>query len=267
MDSRPTAAAKKMLDRCQTKQIREEGYLIMPDRIPDSLLKIVKRRVDELFESEGESAGSEFKQEPGCRRLANLVNKGAVFQQVISYPDVMSVVGEVLGSYKLSSLNVRRVEPKSGRRQPLHADMSAVPDDRGYWVCNTLWMLDDITAANGALRVVPGSHRIGRLPSEVMRDPLDPHPDECLVTGAAGTVVIVNAHLWHGGIENTTGQSRTAMHAFYCRRDKPQQQYQKQLLDPDLQQSLTPALRHLLALDDSLNDRLSADVSVRSFMK
>jgi hypothetical protein len=57
------------------------------------------------------------------------------------------------------------------------------------------------------------------------------------------------------------------MHAFYCRRDKPQQQYQKGLLDADVQAGLSPELRALLALDDPLNDEISANVAVRSFMK
>ena len=58
------------------------------------------------------------------------------------------------------------------------------------------------------------------------------------------------------------------MHAFYCRHDKPQQQYQKHLLDADVQAALSPELRDLLAIDDPLNDELSANVVVRSgFMK
>jgi hypothetical protein len=58
------------------------------------------------------------------------------------------------------------------------------------------------------------------------------------------------------------------MHAFYCRRDKPQQQYQKKLLGADLQASLPPELRDILALDDPLNDELSASVIVKSgFLK
>ena len=88
------------------------------------------------------------------------------------------------------------------------------------------------------------------------------------MTGRAGGVVIMNAHLWHGGTANRTAAPRLAMHAFYCRRDKPQQQYQKKLLRPEVQAALSPELRELLALDDPLNDELSANVAVRSgFMK
>jgi ectoine hydroxylase-related dioxygenase (phytanoyl-CoA dioxygenase family) len=95
-----------------------------------------------------------------------------------------------------------------------------------------------------------------------------PHPDDVLLLGKAGSIAIMNAHLWHGGTANRSASPRLALHAFYCRRDKPQQQYQKQLLRPDVQARLSLDVRQLLALDDPLNDELSANVTVRSgFMK
>src|SRR5262249_3855892 len=154
------------------------------------------------------------------------------------------------------------VNPGGQGRQPLHADMGALPDQHGFWVCNTVWMLDDYTPDNGALRLVPGSHRWGQLPQQALADPLAPYPDEVLVTGRAGTVVVMNAHLWHGGTANRTDQPRPAVHVFFCRRDRPQQQYQKRLLRPEVQRLLTPQLRELLALDDPLNDQISAEVAV-----
>jgi ectoine hydroxylase-related dioxygenase (phytanoyl-CoA dioxygenase family) len=247
----------------------EEGYVLLEDFMDAGPLAELRQRVEELFAEEGEHAGTEFKPEPGCRRLANLVDKGDVFRSVIALPRLLEYVRHVLGpEFKLSSLNVRSVNPNGTGAQPLHADMAAVADEKGYWVCNTVWMLDDFTAANGALRVVPGSHRWQRLPQQVLADPVAPHPEEVLVTGRAGTVVVQNAHVWHGGTANQTSAPRTAVHAFYCRRDKPQQQYQKRLLRPEVKQVLSPQLRHLLALDDPLNDQLSAEVPVRSgFLK
>ena len=142
--------------------------------------------------------------------------------------------------------------------------MSAIPDELGNWVCNAVWMLDDFTTENGATRVIPGSHKWGRRPQDVLEDPLAPHPQEVLVLGRAGSIAVMNAHAWHGGTANRTPAPRLAMHAFYCRRDKPQQQYQKQLLRREVQESLSPELREMLALDDPLNDAVSATVSVRS---
>jgi ectoine hydroxylase-related dioxygenase (phytanoyl-CoA dioxygenase family) len=257
------------LSDTEKQQLDEHGYLLLADFMSGGLLDELRRLVERLFAEEGDRAGSEFKPEPGCRRLANLVDKGEVFQSIITLPRILARVGHVLGPrFKLSSLNARSVNPGGSGRQPLHTDMSAIPDEKGYWVCNTVWMLDDYTPNNGALRVVPGSHRWGQLPRDVLADPLAPHPEEVLITGRAGTVVVINAHLWHSGMANQTDQPRTAVHGFYCRRDKPQQQYQKRLLHPEVQQALPPHLRDLLALDDPLNDQLSSDPAVRSgFLK
>lgn len=247
----------------------EQGYLVLENFMGEELLEEVRTRVEELLSEEGEAAGSEFKQEPFTRRLANLVNKGEVFQRVVAMPKVLECVGHVLGPrFKLSSLNVRSANPHSDWIQPFHADVGAITDEKGYWVCNSVWMLDDFTPKNGAIRMVTGSHRWGRLPQDVLPDPMAPHPDEILLTGQAGTVVIMNAHMWHGATANRTSRQRRAMHGFYTRWDKPQQQYQKKLLNPDVQRRLSPELRKLLALDDALNDELSSSMSNRSgFLK
>ena len=253
----------------ERSQLDQQGFLILENYMGHRLLAELRERIEQLFLSEGEHAGSEFKQEEQTQRLANLVDKGEVFQRAIALPEILEGIGQVLGpQFKLSSLNARSANPHSTWVQPLHADMGAIPDEKGYWVANTVWMLDDFTQENGAIRMVPGSHRSGKLPQQALTDLQAPHPDEILITGTAGTVVVMNAHLWHGGTANRTARPRCAMHAFYARWDKPQQQYQKQLLRPEVQAKLTPALRRLLALDDPLNDQLSSCVERTSgFLK
>jgi ectoine hydroxylase-related dioxygenase (phytanoyl-CoA dioxygenase family) len=251
------------------QQLDRDGYLVLENFMGDALLHELRTRVEDLFRSEGDQAGAEFKQEEQTQRLANLVDKGEVFGRAIAMREILDCVGHVLGpEFKLSSLNVRSANPLSTWVQPLHCDMAAIADDRGYWVTNTVWMLDDFTLENGPTRLIPGSHRWGRLPQQSLADPRAPHPDEILLTGKAGTVVVMNAHLWHGGTANRTERPRCAMHGFYARSDKPQQQYQKRLLRPEVQKTLPPELRRLLALDDIRNDELSANVGVTSgFMK
>jgi ectoine hydroxylase-related dioxygenase (phytanoyl-CoA dioxygenase family) len=253
----------------EQRQLDDEGYVVLDACMGPDLLTALRARILELFDQEGERAGSEFKTEEHARRLANLVNKGEVFRRAILLPPVIERVRHVLGNdCKLSSLNARSADPNSEVGQPLHVDMGAIPDEKGYWVCNTVWMLDDFTHDNGPTRMVPGSHKWGTRPQDVVADPLAPHPHEVLLTGKAGSIAVMNAHMWHGGTANRTAAPRLAMHGFYCRRDKPQQQYQKQLLDPAVQAALSPDLRRILALDDQLNDELSATVTVRSgFMK
>lgn len=245
------------------------GYAVFPDFMGADLLNELRSRTEELFETEGENAGSEFRQEPHSRRLANLVAKGKVFQTIAALPEILEYVSAVVGPrLKLSSLNARSANPNSWSRQPLHIDMGLLPDERGYSVCNTVWMLDPFTPKNGALRVIPGSHRWGKRPQDELSNLEAPHPQEVLVTGKAGTVVVMNAHLWHGGTENSTSAPRTAVHGFYCRWDIPQQQYQKALIPPEVQARFPPKLRAVLALDDRRNDEISSATTKQSgFLK
>jgi ectoine hydroxylase-related dioxygenase (phytanoyl-CoA dioxygenase family) len=251
------------------RELAETGFAVLEDYMGAAMLENMRARVDALLEEEGAAAGSEFKTEENARRLANLVDKGEVFREAVSRKEMLDLVESVLGEgFKLSSLNMRSANPHSSSVQPFHIDMGLLPDKKGYAVCNCVWMLDDFTLENGALRVIPGSHNWGKKPQDELADPYAPHPQELLVTGKAGTVVVMNAHAWHGGTANRTDKERRALHSFFCRRDIPQQQYQKKLLRPETQSALTPELRKILAIDDPLNDELSAVGSGQSgFMK
>ena len=253
-----------MLTAVARHKLEQDGFLIFPSLLSPEQVAAFNTRVEELFALEGDSSGSEFRTEPGARRIANAVDKGELFEAVIETPDVLEAIEAVLGpDFKLSSLNIRSANPHNGSAQPLHVDSGALPDALGNSVCNSVWMLDDFTERNGALRVVPGSHKWGRLPEAGAK------PDgEMLVTGKAGDVVVMNAHMWHGGSENFTDHQRRAMHVYYTRGDKPQQQYQKRLVRSEVQAKLSPLGRKLLALDDPRNDELSATGSGASgFMK
>jgi len=253
----------------QKHDLDTAGYVVLDRLLSPELLAQVRDRVEQLYAEEGENAGSEFRKEAGARRLANLVDKGAIFEKLVAMPEVLELVGHVLGSdFKLSSFNARSTDPFCKDAQPLHCDAGALPDESGYSVCNTIWLLDDFTPKNGATRVIPGSQKWKQLPQEALADPAAKHPQEVLVLGPAGSVVVMNTHAWHGGTANLTAAPRRALHIFYCRNDKPQQQYQKKLLRPETQAHVNPQLRRILALDDPLNDQLSSvGASASGFLK
>jgi ectoine hydroxylase-related dioxygenase (phytanoyl-CoA dioxygenase family) len=120
-----------------------------------------------------------------------------------------------------------------------------------YYVCNSIWLLDDFTEENGATRVVPGSHRSGRMPSDDMQDTAAAHPDQKLLIAPAGTVVIFNSHTWHGGTTNRTDRPRRALHSYFCRRDQPPQLDQKKHIRPATLVRLSHAARWILDVSDS----------------
>jgi ectoine hydroxylase-related dioxygenase (phytanoyl-CoA dioxygenase family) len=67
------------------------------------------------------------------------------------------------------------------------------------------------------------------------------HPDEVLLLAPAGTVVVFNSHLWHGGTLNRSSLPRRAMHSYFTRRANGQQLDQKKYVRPETLARLTPA--------------------------
>jgi hypothetical protein len=126
-----TAAAKRkgvvaMLEASEKRQLDELGYLVLPGFVPPPMLTELRDRVEALWAQEGAEAGSEFRHEPGARRLANLVDKGAIFAALVSMPKILECMAHVIGpQYKLSSLNARSTNPNHGDSQPWHADTGA----------------------------------------------------------------------------------------------------------------------------------------------
>ncbi|MEM9142581.1 MAG: phytanoyl-CoA dioxygenase family protein [Bacteroidota bacterium] len=226
MDTKDSLLTPDEIDRLAQHGFLGLGQLLSPDEV-----HAVNRRIDELIAEEGDNAGSELfdskfirhPKEQGADRLADLVNKGAIFDRFYTHPKILAAIQAVLGDqFKLSSLNYRAARPGKGL-QKLHVDYGNTVAEGAYRVCNTLWLLDDFTEDNGATRIVPGTHKSKVLPHEVMEDPMETHPDEIKVLAPAGFVFIFNSHVWHGGTTNQTDRFRRSIHSYFCVRDQPQQ--------------------------------------------
>lgn len=218
--------------------LEKNGYLNLGPLLTPEEVKAVNNRITELLTEEGENAGSELAdskyirhpKEEGADRLADLVNKGEVFDVFYTHPKVLAAMEAVLGQeYKLSSLNYRAAKPGKGL-QKLHVDFKNAVANGGYKVCNSIWLLDDFTNFNGATRIVPGTHKHSQLPDEVLENPFDTHPEELIINAPAGSVVIFNSHVWHGGTTNTTDKDRRSIHSYFCAADQPQQVDQSRYL-------------------------------------
>jgi ectoine hydroxylase-related dioxygenase (phytanoyl-CoA dioxygenase family) len=208
----------------------QNGYMPLLGLLSAEQVQALASRLEELARAEGDHAGLEAHQEVGTTRLANIVDKGPIFEICFTHPRVLAAMAHVLQKdFKLSSLNARFALPGEGL-QHLHADWRGAVQPGEFEVCNSIWLLDDFTADNGATRVVPGSHNWSKMPRDLMADPKAAHPDEILLTAPAGTVVIFNSHTWHGGTLNRTNQPRRAMHSYFTRRHNPQQTDQRKHL-------------------------------------
>jgi ectoine hydroxylase-related dioxygenase (phytanoyl-CoA dioxygenase family) len=214
---------------------------------------MILSRLEELWEAEGDQAGEENYIEPGVRRLANLANKGEIFRELYAHPQVLEVVEAVMGpDIRASMVNARDVPPHTGVRMPFHmdSDRGRVRDEKGYSAATAIWMLDEFTAANGATAFVPGSHLFGKSPREILSDLNAAHPDEIVIEGQPGDVLVFNGHCWHAGRPNETDRHRRAILIHYLRADVPRPENRRQHLDADRGAMLSLRDRELLGLDD-----------------
>lgn len=244
----------KMLSKDEIQTLDRDGYLGLGQLLSTFEVQAVNDRIDELISQEGENAGSELfdskyirhPKEAGADRLADLVNKGAIFDQFYTHPKILVAIEAVLGSqYKLSSLNYRAAKPGQGL-QKLHVDYGNAVPKGGYKVCNTIWLLDDFAANNGATRIVPGTHKSKVLPQDAMEDPNLAHPNEIKIIAPAGSVFIFNSHVWHGGTTNHTQNYRRSIHSYFCTTDQPQQLDQRSYITEETMGRIPPLAKKIL---------------------
>ncbi len=235
-----------MLSKDEIDDLDRDGYLSLGQLLSASEVQEVNQRIDALISSEGENAGSELfdskyirhPKEEGADRLADLVNKGDIFDIFYTHPKVLAAIEAVLGSeYKLSSLNYRAAKPGQGL-QKLHVDYGNTVPEGCYKVCNTIWLLDDFIENNGATRIVPGTHTSKVLPQDAMEDANLPHPEEIKIIAPAGSVFIFNSHVWHGGTTNHTENYRRSIHSYFCALDQPQQLDQRRYITKETKERI-----------------------------
>ena len=174
-------------------------------------------------------------------RIYNLLAYGEPFTKIPVHQNVLPVIEGVLDAGCLiSSLSSIAIDPGQ-TAQPIHADDMVIPLDKPHRaiVCNSMWALTDFTDANGATRLVPGSHK---KPNPTYGGEYETIPAEM----AKGSVLIWDGALWHGGGANRTDTRRTGIAMNYCAGFIRQQENQQLGLSPELVKTFEPRLQELV---------------------
>ncbi len=147
----------------------------------------------------------------GEKIVYNLHNKDLAFFDLLGHSQVLPIIKAILqeGSYENSgpvihTLSTARSPFATAKAQQLHTD-SRMPGTPYATNAIAMWLLDDFTIENGATRLVPGSHRRPFFPENDVS-----YPDEVSVVAPAGSVLIFNASVWHGGGVKVTDTDRWA---------------------------------------------------------
>jgi len=252
------------LCREQKDSLDDLGYCVFP---PDASIwdhfgasrDEICHIVDDLVAQEEWRGGMEGKEEyvspkramqPGARRLGNLVEKHPCFGRLVLWPKLLAAAYHVIrGELKVSVVNFR--EPLLGDGgQELHIDwLPRETQEDPFEAAIGFLFLDDSKKESGAIRVVPGSHKILGWPEEHI-DVFAGCKDEVAVEVEAGSLVFVNQLTWHGGGTNESGAHRRMLTANYRHRKYKQLLNQKMYLSDRTKRSLDPVQQYLLAVRD-----------------
>lgn len=203
----PTLREKAIAD------IADQGYAILENVIAAPLVRELADSIRRIEAETGAAPRGNPAEGYATFRTYNLLAKDAVFQQMPVHPEILPVVEEALEpNCLLSGMTAIDIGPGE-KAQPIHPDdlVMSVPRPHPPLMCTTLWALSDFTEANGATRIIPGSHKESGLPD--FAKPPESIPAEM----AAGSVLVIDGALWHGGGANTTADEwRLGVNVQYC---------------------------------------------------
>ena len=142
------------------ERVKRDGFSVVENAIEPELidaLNVTLLRLEREFDVKPAMNGFEGHK---TVRIYNLLVHGHPFDEVPVHARVLPIVEQILDAGCLiSSLSSIRIDPGE-TAQPIHADDMVIPLAKPHIpiVCNSMWALTDFTDANGATRLVPGSH-------------------------------------------------------------------------------------------------------------
>ena len=218
----------------QVRRFHEQGFLVVEDAVSAAEVGAMQAELADWTErSRAEKSpfgaptvdgrprfdmGAEHSAErPALRRVNNPSDISAAFLAVMRDSRVPDMVAALIGpSVRFHHCKVNLKLPGTHTEVGFHQDFPYTPHSNDDLV-TALVMIDDMTAENGPLEVVPGSHRgplhtlydgdrfVGYVAAEVEREA---RAGLVTVTGRSGGVCLMHTRLLHGSAANHSDRSR-----------------------------------------------------------
>ena len=232
-----------MLREAQIRQFREEGYTIARGLLGARQISHLTAELDAwIAESRAHSANygetvdgkARFDLEAGhsadhpkLRRVANPADISEAYQEALWDGPIVDAVAALLGphvKFHHCKLNIKL--PGMKTRVDYHQDHAYDPHTNDDMLAMLL-MLDEMSAANGCLRVVPGSQRerYSHYRDGKFVGAIDPALDAEFerrarpITGEPGDVCLLHTWTVHGGGPNRSDRPRRLLICDYTATD------------------------------------------------
>lgn len=280
----------------QREQFESNGYLLVPGALGAQQVEELLAASLRLYRNENGDDGanrssvgewwslfhptSDARQAEGVHRweTRNVVVQDPSFLELIDEPSVFPLVLDMLNENIFlmgSHLMVRHRAPLSAEelaRTPLgwHRDVGTSPLDMAephprISVKVAYWLTALSGPGQGAMRVVPGSHRLIGKPAV---DPATNQPYGAIeILAEPGDALIFEQRLWHAGAPNTSDQPRICLFFAYGYRWLRPQDYRE--MPPALLERVSPVRRQLLGATETLTGYhlpTPADVPLRAWV-
>jgi ectoine hydroxylase-related dioxygenase (phytanoyl-CoA dioxygenase family) len=244
--------------------VSERGYAIVTGFLGGARTRRVREELAAVFELPDHSVlkGERLPAGGGDNTIhvCNLFAHTRAADGIATDPLLLKVIEGVLGpAFQLSVACAMRPGP-GAMKQVLHRDdvMYGVPRPHFPVVANTLIALDDFTRANGATRVVPGSHR--------SVEPVDQDAGVVDAEMPAGSLLVWDGAVWHGSGQNrTSDRFRTSLNLNFNLSWLRQQENQYLGIPRETMAGLPELLQRLLGYNRSLFGGVSRTSSLDYF--
>jgi ectoine hydroxylase-related dioxygenase (phytanoyl-CoA dioxygenase family) len=181
----------------------EHGYAVVERLLPPE--QVASVRADLALVLDAIPYGRNDFEGHHTKRIYNLFAKTRVMDEIALHPMLVGVLDQMLGHYQFSAPVGIEIGPGEAA-QVIHQDdiVYPLPWPHPTVLVNTMWAFDDFTEANGATRIIPGSHR---------REDFDPAPvveraHPVSVEMPAGSAIFYPGTVLHGGGANRTDRPR-----------------------------------------------------------
>jgi hypothetical protein len=194
--------------------IDERGFAIVPNAITTTTADQARTLVHDYLKAEATVETVQAR----TQRVGQLAVKHQLFRDLMCHPIVLAVWERFLGSdFYCSTWSANTSYPGFGEIG-WHVDYPywslQQPWPPGNIAGQTVWLLDDLTEANGATGAVPYSHRLGQPPAA----PTDQWRDDAeVLIGSRGSIVFAHGAWHHTARPNISDKSRTVLLGMYLK--------------------------------------------------
>jgi hypothetical protein len=226
-----------MLTQAQIDFYNEHGYLHIPqvytsqetEWLADELDRLVE---DWAFSSPGWTGpwrqaymDPETEAQSKLTAMHDLHLYSEAWSMAVTHPKLTGAIADLIGpNVELHHSTMHIKPPQTGHPFPMHQDNPFYAHSNGRYV-DVLVHLDDTSHANGEIRFLDGSHKLGALEHVTMTEsgPCTPHlpfsdyslEETVPVPAKRGDVVLFSIYTIHGSHINTTKDPRRMVRVGY----------------------------------------------------